>query len=327
MNSDPFVSIIIPFYNAEKNLKASIESALSQTYKEKEIILIDDGSTDSSKSIALNYSNTSVITYSQKNKGASSARNLGLSKAKGDFIQFLDADDLLSPQKIELQVMALKNAPEKVALCSTIHFFDGEDPLQAVPSPFDEKFLESCNDPAQFLIKLWGGYHGEASMVQPNAWLSPRSVIERAGLWNESLTLDDDGEYFARVVLQSKGVLKVAHIYNYYRKYGQLQQNLSAGKTLKHFNSQLSAAIVKKKELLTRNNSEEAKVAIHRQFFEIILKSYPAFPDIYLKAMQEQPVIHQAYSPPPLGGFLIEKLSHLFGWKLARKIQYWRYGY
>src|SRR5580698_4662849 len=96
----PLVSIIIPSYNSENHLAETIKSALSQTWVNKEIIIIDDGSTDSSVQIAKGFeSNVKVLV--QKNKGASAARNAGLKEAKGDYIQFLDSDDLLSPDKIE----------------------------------------------------------------------------------------------------------------------------------------------------------------------------------------------------------------------------------
>jgi glycosyltransferase involved in cell wall biosynthesis len=98
------VSIIIPLYNSEKYIAETINSALNQTWENKEIIIIDDGSTDKSLVIAKSYERVNVIVISQQNKGASAARNVGIKNSKGDFIQFLDADDLLSTDKIEAQM-------------------------------------------------------------------------------------------------------------------------------------------------------------------------------------------------------------------------------
>ena len=92
--SQPLVSILIPCYNSEKWLAETLESALAQTWQNKEIIVVDDGSSDGSLSIAQKFSSSKVAVISQKNRGASSARNLALGKAQGDFIQYLDADDL-----------------------------------------------------------------------------------------------------------------------------------------------------------------------------------------------------------------------------------------
>ena len=100
--SQPLVSILIPCYNSEKWLAETLESALAQTWQNKEIIVVDDGSTDSSLEIAKTFESNKVKVLRQDNRGASAARNLGLTNAQGDFIQYLDADDLLSEDKISL---------------------------------------------------------------------------------------------------------------------------------------------------------------------------------------------------------------------------------
>lgn len=99
------VSIIIPTYNSGKYLLEAIESCLNQTYKNIEIIVIDDGSTDNTKYLLKNYIEEGKIKYFyQQNRGRSAARNLGLEKASGEFIQFLDADDYIHHKKIEKQI-------------------------------------------------------------------------------------------------------------------------------------------------------------------------------------------------------------------------------
>ncbi|HZX58320.1 MAG TPA: glycosyltransferase family A protein, partial [Mucilaginibacter sp.] len=103
----PLVSIIIPVYNSEKHLAETISSALEQTWPNKEIIIVDDGSADNSLAIAKSFASENVKVFHQPNKGASAARNKGIQEAKGDYIQFLDADDLLMPNKIAAQVKQL----------------------------------------------------------------------------------------------------------------------------------------------------------------------------------------------------------------------------
>ena len=98
------VSILIPAFNAEKWIRECIESALSQTWPWKEIIVIDDGSRDSTLEIAESYASPDVYVTTQDNCGASSARNRALSLAQGDYIQWLDADDLLAPDKVARQL-------------------------------------------------------------------------------------------------------------------------------------------------------------------------------------------------------------------------------
>lgn len=98
------VSILIPAYNAEKWICESLKSAIAQTWPWKEIIVIDDGSRDSTLERAQRYAAQNVHILTQANKGASSARNRALTLAQGDYIQWLDADDLLSPDKISRQI-------------------------------------------------------------------------------------------------------------------------------------------------------------------------------------------------------------------------------
>lgn len=111
MKNSPLVSVIIPCYNQGKYLTDAIESVLSQSHTNWECIIINDGSTDNTRDIALRYANAhSKIKYiEQPNRGVSSARNLGLEEAKGNYIQFLDADDFITPEKLELQCKSLSN--------------------------------------------------------------------------------------------------------------------------------------------------------------------------------------------------------------------------
>lgn len=102
------VSVIIPVYNAANYLRESIESVLCQTYSDLEIIIVNDGSTDNSLEIAESYQNDSrVKIISSKNKGAATARNIGIRNSNGAYFQFLDADDILPSNKIEEQMKVL----------------------------------------------------------------------------------------------------------------------------------------------------------------------------------------------------------------------------
>ena len=109
----PLVSIIIPAYNVEKYVQEAIDSALSQIYKDIEIIVVDDGSTDNTKKVLNPYIKKGQIHYIyQENKGLSSARNTGIRAAKGGYIAFLDSDDLFLPEKMQRQVDFLEKHQE-----------------------------------------------------------------------------------------------------------------------------------------------------------------------------------------------------------------------
>src|ERR1700722_3853728 len=100
----PLVSILIPAYNAGPFIADTIKSALAQTWPEKEIIIVDDGSTDGTLSIAQKFASKGLTVVTQTNQGASLTRNRAFSLCRGDFIQWLDADDLLAHDKISRQM-------------------------------------------------------------------------------------------------------------------------------------------------------------------------------------------------------------------------------
>ena len=128
-NSEPKVSIIIPFFNQEEFLAESIESVLAQTFHSWELILVDDGSTDKSAAIAGKYIDKHpkrILLLAQQNRanrGASSSRNLGIKHAKGEFITFLDSDDVFLPNALEVEIAAFGRNPDADAVCGTLKYW------------------------------------------------------------------------------------------------------------------------------------------------------------------------------------------------------------
>src|SRR5689334_8143428 len=100
----PLVSIIIPTYNRSTLLLRAINSALGQTHRNIEVIVIDDGSTDDTQRVLKSLTDTRINCYLTRNQGASAARNYGLQRSKGEYITFLDSDDEYYPEKIERQL-------------------------------------------------------------------------------------------------------------------------------------------------------------------------------------------------------------------------------
>lgn len=323
MNTLPLVSIIIPVFNAEKYLHETITSALNQTWGNKEIIIIDDGSTDNSCEIAKWFQSETVKIYHQKNLGASAARNYGLTKADGDYIQFLDADDLLSPNKIEKQLELLRNNPNFVGLCKTIHFFDGQH--IDVNETKIEWYSEGSDDPVDFLIKLYGGHLMGATyggMIQPNAWLTPKNIITKAGPWNEKLSVDDDGEYFCRVILSSKGISYSKDSINYYRKFRK-PINLSSRSSEKAFESIYYSSVLKSQALLNATKNPKAKEAMSMQFWEVALTCYPKSIHIANKSIEIAKTLGKTV-PKHFYKHTVfyRNISKLLGWKASAWISY-----
>ena len=105
------VSCIVPVFNDERYLGEALESNLAQTYRAIEIIVVDDGSTDTTPAVAARYGDR-ILYVRQDNAGAPTARNLGLSLARGEFVAFLDADDLWRPEKLQCQMRRFESRPE-----------------------------------------------------------------------------------------------------------------------------------------------------------------------------------------------------------------------
>jgi len=120
----PTISVIIPVYNGEKTIKQTVESVLNQTFKDFELLIINDGSQDATLEIIQAINDERIQVFSYQNSGVSASRNRALTKAKGEFISFIDADDLWTPNKLELQLKALQDNPQAAVAYSWSDWID-----------------------------------------------------------------------------------------------------------------------------------------------------------------------------------------------------------
>ncbi|QDO93693.1 glycosyltransferase family 2 protein [Formosa sediminum] len=312
------VSVIIPLYNASEFLNETIHSVLNQSYTNIEIIIIDDNSTDDSFDKALEYQSDKVFVKSNKGKGACAARNYGFELSSGDYIQFLDADDVLSPDKIEKQVEALNGSRTELAVCNTVHFSGKLEEGKCV----DQPYLYSTTKPEEFFINLWGGNTLPMHMVQTSAWLTPRNLINKFGLWNETLAKDQDGEFFARVGLHSSGIIYVPEIKNYYRKHNT-GKNIASQKKDIHLKSILKATDLKAKYLFEITESEASKRAIATQYKHVAIDAWPQYKSVYKTAISKCKALGYSNYNPVLGGSIIEFIKHILGWRTAKLIAFY----
>ena len=208
----PLVSILIPAHNAQKWIAETIHSALGQTWPRTEIIVVDDGSKDDTLAIARQFESRGVRVITQKNQGASAARNNAFSRCRGDYIQWLDADDLLAPDKISKQMEYVVQGLSKQTLLSSAwaHFMYRPHRAQFIPTA-----LWCDLSPREWLCRKME----QNIYMQTATWLVSRELTELAGSWNISLLGDDDGEYFCRVLLASSGVRFVSESKVYYRAF------------------------------------------------------------------------------------------------------------
>jgi glycosyltransferase involved in cell wall biosynthesis len=209
----PLVSILIPAFNAQEWVADSLRSAIHQTWSRKEIIVVDDGSTDRTLAVAREFESDIVRVVTQKNQGAAATRNKAFSLASGDYIQWLDADDLLAPDKIALQMNALNRCRSKRTLLSSEFgkFMYRWHRAQFIPTD-----LWRDLSPVEWLLCKMG----QNLYMQSATWLVSRELSDAAGPWNTGILSDDDGEYFCRVLLQSDGTCFVPQARVYYRTLG-----------------------------------------------------------------------------------------------------------
>lgn len=264
------VSVLIPMYNAEKYISATIENVLKQTWTDLEVIIVDDGSIDNSYDLAKQYESSNVHIYKQENKGASAARNLAFEKSTGELIQYLDADDLLSYNKIEAQVKLYKQINDKSAIiASGLLLFDGEL-MDTICIPHRQMSTNAYNKPVDLLIDICR----EKYIVQSSIWLMSRGLLVRVGAWNERLTLNDDGEYFFRVVGQSSGVYFCSQGVVFYRN---TPQSLSKQVSQKAIESQLLATQVMTEVVTGLENSKRARGACVNFYMQYITRFHSDF--------------------------------------------------
>jgi glycosyltransferase involved in cell wall biosynthesis len=209
----PLVSILIPAYNSQEWITQTIESAIAQTWDRKEIIVVDDGSKDQTLAVAKRFESGQIRVATQPNQGAAAARNHALSLSQGDYIQWLDADDLLHPEKVASQLAALGDTPDPHMLLSGSWGYFLHSPVRARFVPTE---LWNDLEPVDWLIhKL-----SRNLFMQTGSWLVSRELSSAAGPWDTKMLSDDDGEYFCRVLRAASQIRFVPEAKIYYRESG-----------------------------------------------------------------------------------------------------------
>jgi glycosyltransferase involved in cell wall biosynthesis len=303
------VSIIVPCHNSAPWLAATLESALGQTHSALEVIVIDDGSQDESEAISRRFESRGVRVVSQPKRGASAARNHGLRLAQGKYLQFLDADDLLTPEKIAAQVELLERAGGRaIASCRWGRFTD--DPARAA---FVDEAVFRDFPPIEFLLL----HTAKAGMIHPAAWLVPRLVAETAGPWDERLSLNDDGEYFARVVLASDRIDFSAHGASLYRS--NLAGSLSRRRSPAALESMALSVELIASHLQRAEDSPPVRQALADYWQRLEFELYPDAPHLCRRAARRARDFGGSRLRPTAGRR--ERFAAVvLGWKLARRL-------
>ncbi|WP_026903759.1 glycosyltransferase family 2 protein [Pedobacter glucosidilyticus] len=216
MSKNILVSVIIPYYNNENVIEDTLFSLENQVYKNIEIIIIDDNSVLKLPSLKKFKHLNILYKKNKENLGASVSRNIGLSYAKGELIQYLDADDIISANKISKQVEAINYKLDSIAFGDWCYFEALED-LENINNQnkyFKKQFI-SCD----YLYEL-NNYFDR--MMPIHSYLIPKKIIDKSTGWDETITLGDDGEFMNRIIPFANELIYTPNCYSFYRR-GNIQ--------------------------------------------------------------------------------------------------------
>jgi glycosyltransferase involved in cell wall biosynthesis len=308
----PLVSILIPAYNAEEWIAYTLQSAIVQTWPRREIIVVDDGSKDRTAEVARHFASKEVAVVSIPNQGAAAARNHASQLSQGDYIQWLDADDLLAPDKIERQLEAGREVDGRRILLSSSW------------APFyyrtrRARFVQTslCQDlsPVEWLLrKMEENLH-----MQTATWLTSRELAEAAGPWDTRLLSDDDGEYFCRVLLASEGTRFVSETGVFYRVTGSYRLS-SIGSSDRKKDAMLVSMKLHIQYLRSLEESDRVRRACLLYMQNWYYGFYPERPDLVAQLQDMAAQLEGRLDEPRLR-WKYAWMKPMFGWKTAKWAQ------
>jgi GT2 family glycosyltransferase len=187
----PEISVVIPAYNAERTIVETIQSVQQQTFQDFEIIVINDGSKDRTVEKVQSIQDERIKIFSYENGGLPTARNRGISQSQGEFIAFLDADDLWTPDKLELQLAALKPHPEAGVAYSWTYFMDVNEQGQTSALHPSSPYAFEGNVYKNLLISDFI-HSGSNTLIR-------RKAIDSAGEFDPTFKSCEDWDYWLRL--------------------------------------------------------------------------------------------------------------------------------
>ena len=254
--ANSLVSIVIPVFNAAAYMKQTLESALEQTYRNIEIVAVDDGSSDGSLALLRSYE-PRIKVLSQANRGVSLARNRGVRESSGDFLAFLDADDVWDPTKVERQVSVLTQHPGALAVYCDHRIIDAEGNITG-PSGA----LAQPRTSGQLLRNLILSNF----IISPSLVMLRRAAFEQVGGFDESVRAAEDYDLWMRIAA-SGPILYMLDTLVSYRRHGR---NKYAGESLE---SHLGAlrSLMNIRPYVERGKSASLRAALHQATYSEVM--------------------------------------------------------
>ena len=306
-----FVSIIIPVYNTEEYLPSCIDSVLNQSFKDFELILVDDGSTDGCSDICDAYAKRDrrIRVFHKINDGVSSARNLGLNYVSGEWIYFVDSDDVLLPDGL----MTLVNCISAGVDIVMGGFIEVKESGEVVAVPENNEWMLSKR---QSVVSLYSGY-GYGYPYCGYLWmrLLRRSVIQRLNLrFDTSIAIKEDTLFLMQYICNSNGITRqtTVPVYQYCRRSESAMGRAERGFNLKYVDS-FHALVKMKHEVDTIFSSYSTPVFIAKQ---AIFGRYQIVLDLMSKSLMQDDVLKSG-----LYATMRREVGSVFVFKVRRKLR------
>jgi glycosyltransferase involved in cell wall biosynthesis len=307
---EPLVSICMPAYNAAKYIDATLESILNQTYRNIEIVIVNDGSTDGTDEILGKYGRLeNVRIFHTENRGQCAAANRAYKESTGEYIKFFDADDIMNPEHIAAQVKRALQRPNCIPTCTVRRFYN-DDLSTAVHEP-----VANWKDlpPLEWMVidngaGLW--------MIGACMFLIPRAFLQRSGLWNESLSLLNDYEFSPRFLLLADEILFTPEAELFYRSglAGSLSQSVSRSRLQSAYTALASTESL----LLQYDDSARVRSALAQLWHQSVQSFYLDAMDLY--RMSEKHLRDLGDYPDLYFQQRASRLRKFVGWKNHKRI-------
>jgi len=267
------VSVLIPMFNCETYISEAIDSALGQTYNNIEVIIVDDGSTDASLQVAKKYESEKVKVFTLPHGGAPRARNYAFKMSQGDYIQYLDADDLLAPNKIEEHVRILEERGNNcLAFCSYTRDYDDF----ILGNYIAQEVNKDYSNPINLFLDL---FHSKGDVLF-TSWLFPRVLIQHAEPMNEQLIKSIDSDFTLKIALKCTRLIYCKDTLVFYRATGSSRITTNQGPGA--IRSVITAAESMQKVMQKHENSDRVKKAFITLYSHIFCTYYNEINTIHL---------------------------------------------
>ncbi|MBD1363968.1 glycosyltransferase family 2 protein [Mucilaginibacter sp. ZT4R22] len=307
----PLVSVCMPAYNAAHYIEEALASLFRQSYKNIEVIVVNDGSTDGTGEILSNIDHPAVKVFHTANNGQCAAANVAYSHSTGRLIKFMDADDLISDQFIEEQVKRIGGREDVIASAGWGRFYNND------PATFT-LYTDSVKGDTKPIDWLVTSLQTNSAMMQCARWLIPRAILERSGVWDERLSLINDLEFFIRVMLHASEIRFTHNAVLYYRS--GLPSSLSSLKSRKGAESAFHSIDDGMAYILQHENSARTRLVAANCYQNYIFTFYPYHSDLLATSQQKIKELGGSTLKLHAGGLTLF-FQKLIGWKLTKLIK------